>query len=89
MKNSVKKEIEKLIKITKGHGFKCSVEGFADQINWNYISSKQSLSENFIREFQDKVDWEYIRKFQIIIKKEELEELEKTRVKNKFQLIRF
>ena len=31
-----------------------------DQINWTCISTYQSLSEEFIREFRDKVDWVYI-----------------------------
>ena len=147
MKNSVKKEIEEIIKYYK---FNCSVEGFEnhvcwtyiswknnlsedfirefkDQLNWNYISSQQVLSEDFIREFKDKVDWsrilinqelskDFVVEFKNLIldledtedwkcisyyqnitkkdiekheKKLEQKELEKTRVKNRFQLIRF
>jgi hypothetical protein len=29
--------------------------------DWNYISSYQTLSEDFIREFKNKVNWIYIR----------------------------
>jgi hypothetical protein len=28
-----------------------------DNVDWNNISDKYTLSENFIREFQDKVNW--------------------------------
>jgi len=133
MKNSVKKEIEKLIKKEK---LDYSVKEFGDKVNWNNISVnqklslnfirefkdkviwrviswKQQLSENFIREFQDKLDWydisryqilsfdfilkfkdkinwNYIEKYQKITKKDiEKLELDKTKVKNKFKLIRF
>jgi hypothetical protein len=37
---------------------------FADKVDWVYISSKQKLSEGFIREFQDKVSWNYISYYQ-------------------------
>jgi hypothetical protein len=57
MKDSVKKEVEKLIKTYK---LNCSIEEFKDKVNWNYISHYQKLSENFIREFQDKANWIYI-----------------------------
>jgi hypothetical protein len=30
------------------------------------VSSRQKLSENFIREFQDKVDWNFISKYQTL-----------------------
>ena len=114
MKNSVKKEIEKLI---KDYDLDCSIEEFKDKANWNRISYELKLSEDFIREFQNKVDWEdisysqklskdfvlefqdrvnwhNIEEYQNITKKdieeyEEEKELEKTRVKNRFQLIRF
>ena len=33
-------------------------------INWYYISSRQKLSEEFIREFVDKVNWFYISESQ-------------------------
>jgi hypothetical protein len=34
------------------------------QSDWNYISRYQTLSEDFIREFQDKIDWYYISCYQ-------------------------
>jgi hypothetical protein len=34
------------------------------KIDWNYISRYQTLSEDFIREFQDKIDWYYISCYQ-------------------------
>ena len=57
MKNKVKKEIKKIIEMEDLH---CSVEGFKDKANWNYISKFQKLSENFIKEFKDKVNWNII-----------------------------
>ena len=57
MKNSVKKEVEKLIKICN---LNCSIEEFKDKVNWYDISASQQLSENFIREFQNKVNWYFI-----------------------------
>ena len=35
-----------------------------DNVDWNNISDKYTLSENFIREFQDKVNWTKISKNQ-------------------------
>ena len=35
-----------------------------DNVDWNNISDKYTLSENFIREFQDKVSWYFISKNQ-------------------------
>jgi hypothetical protein len=35
-------------------------------VNWNYISSKQELSESFIREFKDRVDWACISSSQAL-----------------------
>jgi len=35
-----------------------------NNVNWNNISYSQTLSEDFIREFQDKVDWFYISYYQ-------------------------
>ena len=37
-----------------------------DNVDWNNISDKYTLSENFIREFQDKVDWNFISKYQTL-----------------------
>jgi hypothetical protein len=34
--------------------------------NWKEISEHQTLSEEFIREFQDKVDWEIISEHQTL-----------------------
>ena len=31
-----------------------------NEVNWFNISTHQTLSESFIREFQDKVDWDLI-----------------------------
>jgi hypothetical protein len=38
---------ERLLRLAKNKG-------------WIWISARQKLSENFIREFKDKVEWEYI-----------------------------
>ena len=37
-----------------------------DNVKWGYISYKQKLSEEFIREFQDKIDWFRISEYQIL-----------------------
>ena len=66
MKNSVKKEVEKLIKKIN---LNCSIEEFKDKVSWEYISIYQQLSEDFIREFQDKINWEQISKHQKLSKK--------------------
>ena len=34
--------------------------------NWQNISTHQTLSEDFIREFKDKVDWEGISYYQTL-----------------------
>lgn len=65
MKESLRKEIEELI---KRHGFNCSVDCFKnetyvyaigtwDHIWENIISEDPNLSEDFIREFQDRMWW--------------------------------
>ena len=53
MKNSIKKEVEEIIKKQK---LNCTVKEFKDKVNWNYISCYQKLSEDFIKEFKDKVN---------------------------------
>jgi len=70
------------------------IRKFKDKVNWEYVSAYQKLSLDFIREFKNKVNWDNVEEYQNITKKdieeyEEEKELEKTRVKNKFQLIRF
>jgi len=60
MKESLKKEIEKLIKYEK---LNCTVEEFKDYVDWINISKLQ-LSEDFIREFKDLVHWKCISQFQ-------------------------
>jgi hypothetical protein len=42
----------------------CSIDDFTDKVDWNYISSSQKLSENFIREFKDTIDWYNISEYQ-------------------------
>ena len=37
-----------------------------DEVDWDYISCYNTLSENFIREFQDYVDWCNISEFQTL-----------------------
>jgi len=70
------------------------IREFQDKVSWKKISCYQELSKDFLLEFKDKVDWDFIE----IFTKEDIEEyeekleqkeLEKTRVKNKFKLIRF
>jgi hypothetical protein len=54
MKKSIQQEVKKLIIDLQ---LKCTIKQFNDQFDWNYISYRQKLSEEFIREFKDKVDW--------------------------------
>jgi len=61
MKESVKQEIQILIDKLN---LNCTLKKFKNKVNWNYISSNQKLSENFIREFQNRVNWEYISIYQ-------------------------
>ena len=42
------------------------IREFKDKVDWEYISSYQTLSEDFIREFQDKVDWYFISMHQTL-----------------------
>jgi len=65
MKNSVKKEVEKLI---KNYKLNCSIEEFQDKVIWNNISRNQQLSLDFIREFEKKLNWETICKYQKCVK---------------------
>ena len=73
------------------------IREFKNKVNWNNISDNQKLSLGFIVEFKDNFCLGNIKYYQKITKKDieeyELkqikEQLEKTRVKNKFQLIRF
>ena len=57
MNNKITKEVKTLIKKLN---LNCSVKEFKDKVNWNYISTSQTLSEDFIREFKNKVDWPHI-----------------------------
>ena len=36
----------------------------SNKINWEAVSQYQTLSEDFIRDFQDKVDWIKIFRYQ-------------------------
>ena len=36
------------------------------QIDWDYISTPQKFSEEFMREFQDKLNWDNISKYQVL-----------------------
>jgi len=69
MKENVKKEIKKLIKI---YELNCSVEEFKDKVNkliWGNISKYEKVSEDFMEEFQDKMEWYCISRFQWITRK--------------------
>jgi len=58
MKNkSLEQEINNII---QQFNLNCTFENFQDKVDWCYISCKQKLSEDFIREFQEKVNWNYI-----------------------------
>jgi len=48
--------------------FKC-VEKNKNNINWDYISEFQTLSEEFIEKFEDRVNWNYISKSQNLSEK--------------------
>jgi len=63
MKQSVRKEIQEII---KKENLNCSIKEFQSKVNWNNISIRQKLSEDFIREFQSKVNWCYISRYQIL-----------------------
>ena len=63
MKNKITKEVKTLIKKLN---LDCSVNKFKDEVNWKYISSSQTLSEDFIREFKDEVDWYNISYYQTL-----------------------
>ena len=43
-----------------------SIRNNPDQQDWSWISRKQALSENFIREFQDNVEWDLISCYQVL-----------------------
>ena len=60
MKESVKKEIEKLI---KEYDLNCSVGEFENRANWIDISAEHKLCLAFIREFKDRVNWNIISAF--------------------------
>jgi len=69
MKESVKKEIEKL---TEEYNLDCSIEKFKDKASklmWGHISKYEELSEDFMEEFKDKLDWMCISRFQWITRK--------------------
>ena len=57
MTNSVKKEVEELIKL---YNLNYSIEEFRDKVSWPYVSKNYILSEQFIREFEGLVSWYYI-----------------------------
>ena len=61
MKQSVRKEIQEII---KEENLNCSIEKFQSKVHWYNISIHQHLSEDFIREFQSKVDWYCISYYQ-------------------------
>ena len=77
------------------------IREFQNKVDWWSISWSQKLSEDFIEEFKNKVNLGYAKEFPYTTKnniekdieeyKEGLEKqkLDKTRVKNKFKLIRF
>ena len=46
MKESVRKEVESLIKL---YSFNCDVDGFIEEANFYWISGNPLLSEDFIR----------------------------------------
>ena len=48
-----------------------------DEVDWLWLSTAQTLSEDFIREFQNKVYWEWISRYQTLSKKFILEFLDK------------
>jgi len=53
MKKTVENEVKALIKTLK---LDCSVKEFKDKVDWYWISERQKLSEDFIREFKDEVN---------------------------------
>ena len=57
MNYKVKQEIENLIKVLN---LNCKIEEFKNKVDWNFVSSYQKLSEDFIREFKDFVNWHKI-----------------------------
>lgn len=76
MKDSVKKEVENLIKkYNFVNCFNCSIEEFSDKVNWDSLCKYQNMSEDFIREFKNKVNIDILIERKLITKKR-LEELE-------------
>ncbi len=46
-----------------------NLEDFDGEINWNWISQYQDLSEEFINKYYDKVNWDNISKYQTLSEK--------------------
>ena len=46
--------------------YNASLKQNPKKIDWNLIASNQTLSENFIREFQDRVNWDDISYYQTL-----------------------
>jgi len=97
-----KLKIESVADCAKSHSLSEDfIREFQDKLDWIYISAYQKLSKDFILEFKNKVNWNYIEEYQNIteenieeyekekIKKIEKEKNNRTKVKNKFKLIRF
>lgn len=69
MKDSVRKEIEELIKPSHNNFLNnekesCLVEEFRDKVDWCYLSHYKVLSEDFISEFQNEIYWPNVSAFQ-------------------------
>jgi hypothetical protein len=47
-------EVEQLI---KQHGFDCSVDDFAQKVDWGYVSEHCRLSKRFIRRYGRYIDF--------------------------------
>ena len=58
---SLKSQIEQII---KNHNLYCTVKYFKYKVDWDLISVKETLSEEFIRYFQNELDWSLISQYQ-------------------------
>lgn len=54
MNKKLEQEISNLI---NKYDLNCSIDEFKDKVKWIRISTKESLSEDFIEEFRDYINW--------------------------------
>ena len=65
--------INEIKSIISTYNLDCDIDTFKDKVNWKYISYKEKLSLEFIREFKDYVYWYHITQWQLKSEEEYLE----------------